>query len=275
MTQDAVVDSGVSWASVDQIVDAIPEGRWTTYGELAAAVGSHPIAIGRHIGTHAPGKAWRVLKANGAIAEEFRWPTDHLNAGRDPRAVLGDEGVSFDDRGRAAADQKLSAIELVQLIGGAALPEADRLIDPDSNFEDSPFAAQLAETNSPATVHGVLELLRHWTEIGGDLSYGRAAETSCFLMLSSDRSAPTWPLALYPRHSTAEVTFQYLRDRPPFDERSAREELRLRLNEVPGVAIVVERLDRRPSFPLDVLADRGRRRQVEDVLTWFRDRVTQ
>lgn len=272
LAQDLVVDAGVSWASIDQLVAAIPPGRWTSYGEIAAAVGSHAIAVGRYLGTTAPENAWRVLNVNGVVAPDFHWPVGSPFIGRIPREVLAEEGVVFDDKLRAAPAQKLVAGELVQMIGGAALPDSSQFLD--SDVEESAFAEQLAEANPAATVHGVLQVLHEWGSSGGDFAYGRGQEVSCSLMMArTGEAASIWPLALYPRHSSAEVVFQWLRDRPPFDDRALREELRQRLNAVEGISIGADRLDSRPSFALDLLADQGRRARVLDALKWFQTEV--
>jgi hypothetical protein len=50
----------------------------------------------------------------------------------------------------------------------------------------------------------------------------------------TDESGGIWPATLYPG-GKFEVVFQQLSVRPPFDDIALREELRQRLNEVPGV----------------------------------------
>ena len=59
--------------------------------------------------------ARRVLKIDGSISAEFRWP-DPVRRD-DPRMVLEAEGVRFDDTGRAAAEQRMTASELAREVG--------------------------------------------------------------------------------------------------------------------------------------------------------------
>ena len=87
-------------------------GKWTTYGDLADAIGSSAQAVGQQI-TRCPEDGcrlgYRVLDANGRVSEGFQWgdPEDR----RDPAKVLAEEGIGFID-GRADPDARLDAAAL-------------------------------------------------------------------------------------------------------------------------------------------------------------------
>jgi alkylated DNA nucleotide flippase Atl1 len=95
------------------LLEQLPEGRWTTYGDLASAIRSHPRAVGGHIG-NCPSceNAWRVLQVGGVVSPSFRWTDpNRLDA---PREVLEKEGVRFVDS-HAAEGDRLSPEELAAL----------------------------------------------------------------------------------------------------------------------------------------------------------------
>ena len=113
-------------------------------------------------------------------------------------------------------------------------------------------------------------MVESWTAMGGTLLYGQGGQTSCFL-IARDKSHPDgsiWPVTLYPLRS-CEVGFQHLAIRPPFDDIQLREELRQRLNKIPGVDLPASKIELRPSFSLSVLADAAARDIFIDVLSWF------
>lgn len=93
------------------LMRAIPERRWTTYGDLGQQVAVHPKALGSHIKACVDCPyAWRVLRAGGLPhGGGFRWsdPTDR----RDPNGVLADEGVRVID-GRFDVAQFISGADL-------------------------------------------------------------------------------------------------------------------------------------------------------------------
>ena len=136
------------------------------------------------------------------------------------------------------------------------------------------FIEQLATQQGPDTVHSVLAILDTWTAIGGTLLYGYGGQTSCFLM-ARDKAHPDgsiWPVVIYPLRS-CEVVFQHLAARPPFEDVQMRQELRERLNKIPGVDLPFAKIELRPAFPLKVLADPAARDLFIDALKWFYDQA--
>lgn len=117
---------GFDWTRMHAALAAIPDGRWTTYGDLAALAGTAAQAVGNHIVANpALPKAYRVLTFDGRVSEGFRWsdPGDT----RDPIEVLRAEGVEFDGAGRAVPDGRLAADDLQGLLGW---------FDPDGDLPD-------------------------------------------------------------------------------------------------------------------------------------------
>ncbi|MGX1949468.1 GmrSD restriction endonuclease domain-containing protein [Streptomyces anulatus] len=274
---DDAVHAGAEWVGWGELRHALlsmPAGTWTTYGDLAALIGTHAITVGSHISAGpALHGAYRVLMADGGISPGFRWPEGHEGASG-PREVLEREGVPFDHRGRALRSHRLTASDLAALVGKDDLEDEAPARVPGGPGGDGESAAArfeklLHDNQTPDTVAGVLACLRFWTGRGGTLDYGRRSETSCFPMLSQggSRSRSLWPLALYPVTGTAEVVFQHLKQRPPFDDELLRRELMARLNGVPGIDLAPAKLDLRPSFQLDVFAEHGD--ELRGILEWF------
>lgn len=106
------------WEELRHVLAALPAGRWTTYGDLAALLGTAAQPLGNHLRTHPLPNAHRVLGAQGMFAAGFTWPDP--NRTDDPREILEGEGVHFSSSGRAASAQRLSPTELAALRTGDA-----------------------------------------------------------------------------------------------------------------------------------------------------------
>ncbi len=131
------------------------------------------------------------------------------------------------------------------------------------------FMQKLADAH-PGCESAVTELLQHWQSLGGTLTFGRASEVSCFLLLYASPTTPDriWPFTIYPKSGTIKVVFQHMRRRPVFDDISLREEFRQRL-QAAGITIPESKLNLRPSFGVDTLCDPVALTAVKSALEWF------
>lgn len=102
------------WQHVRRAVTAIPAGRWTTYSDLAALVGTAAQPLGNYLASVPLPGAHRVLKSGGWISDSFAW-TDH-DRHDDPREVLSAEGVRFDAKGRADVAQRFTTEDLADAL---------------------------------------------------------------------------------------------------------------------------------------------------------------
>jgi alkylated DNA nucleotide flippase Atl1 len=87
---------------VSSIAAQIPEGLWTSYGDIAAAIGSGARAVATCMRTVPIPTAHRVLNAKGEVAQGFRWPNGRTD---DPVELLEHEGIRFLE-GRADPRQR-------------------------------------------------------------------------------------------------------------------------------------------------------------------------
>lgn len=107
-------DVPFDWSRLHEILERLPEGRWTSYLELSDAIGSAPQAVGNHVaGCAQCTNAYRVLTYEGRISPGFRWgdPSD----ARDPVDVLRTEGVPVFD-GKADPTRMLISDDLVAML---------------------------------------------------------------------------------------------------------------------------------------------------------------
>ncbi|MEU5184568.1 GmrSD restriction endonuclease domain-containing protein [Streptomyces longwoodensis] len=276
------------WQLAHQVLAALPHGMWTSYGDLAAFLGSGAQAVGNHLAnTPAVVNAYRVLTSEGRISDGFRWSTPQEAGSEDVRARLTADGVRFTATGAADPAQRLTAEDLAALIAGTDDDRADGEdtaqgatagITPGQETRAERFFRQLAADDSSETVEAVRALFAHWEALGGWIGHGSGhVITSAYLMLgeSGGPGRGIWPMTLYPgggRGGTAEVVFQYLAAREPFTDRALRAQLLSRLNALDGVDLPEGKLELRPNIRLSLLEKERNRQLLTETLTWFRDR---
>jgi alkylated DNA nucleotide flippase Atl1 len=266
-------DRNRDWSLLRQALVALPEGTWTTYGNLAALIGSQALPVGQYL-ANTPGltNAHRVLTVEGKVAAQFRF--SDTNDTRNILQVLREAGITMDDHGTADPSQLLTVQDLVALVGLAESQEPSHTTENQGTDREQRFQTQLIEANPGVIAAAVNALLADWAAANGRFEYGAASVTSCFPMLDRLGNASIWPCAIVPSSAKGggriEVVFQYLLDRQPFGDTELRQELRARLNRLDGVSIPSGKIGLRPSFDLSVLAIGENAELLKEAFDWFR-----
>lgn len=119
---------------IDEAIAVVGPGFWTTYGDIAKAVGTAGMVVGMRVSRaeNLPG-AWRVLRANGTIAPGFHWPDDSIHSGKTPEEVLRSEGIEFSG-GNADSGKRLFAEDILHRLGKT---EDTETFESDENYLNS------------------------------------------------------------------------------------------------------------------------------------------
>ena len=104
--------------TIDTVISMLEPGYWTTYGDVAKAVGTVGQVVGAAVSRMGAAEgAWRVLRAGGTVSPDFAWPEDSPFSGRTCEEVLEEEGVTFED-GKADPEQQLTVEAIRELLEG-------------------------------------------------------------------------------------------------------------------------------------------------------------
>jgi len=102
------------WARVREALALIGAESWTSYGDLAELAGVSAQSVGTFVaGTSDMPNGHRVLQADGSISPGFHWSDGRTD---DPREVLSQDGVEFDEQGRALPSQRVTVEDLRELM---------------------------------------------------------------------------------------------------------------------------------------------------------------
>ncbi len=86
-------------------------GSWTTYADLATAVGTNAPTVSSYLTNHATDVSHRVLTFNGRPSDAFTWPPG-AERSQSQREALEEEGVAFDESGRADEARRIHSGEI-------------------------------------------------------------------------------------------------------------------------------------------------------------------
>jgi alkylated DNA nucleotide flippase Atl1 len=77
---------------VTEVAERIPVGTWTSYGDVAAIIGSHARPVATCLGTWPIPNAHRILTVDGEVAAGFAFRDGRTD---DPVELLKAEGIRF------------------------------------------------------------------------------------------------------------------------------------------------------------------------------------
>lgn len=103
------------------------------------------------------------------------------------------------------------------------------------------------------------------------LWYGRGSQMGS-VAAGTETGTGCWPFVLY-TYGKVGIQFKTLMRRAPFDLEDRREELRARLNAIPGIDLPPDSLTRWPSFELKALYVRTALTTFLDTMGWVIDEV--
>ena len=159
------------------------------------------------------------------------------------------------------------------VIGRTAAAQAAKTNAPTQpRLTEDEFRQELS-TKAPSTSPALTELMKWCVENGGFVTYGTGRQwPACYLNWYNASGEHVWPLIpILPKNIT--VTFDRLSQFAPFNNPAEREEFRLQLNKVPGIALHDGAIDGKKTFPLNVIEDHVALKALQGALTWFIGRL--
>jgi hypothetical protein len=211
------------------------------------------------------GRVRLVFVADNIPAELSR-VVEFLNEQMDPAEVLAVEIRQFVGEGRRT---------LVPRVLGQTAQAQRRKGTPGGatrQWDETSFFAALVSDHGEAQVQVARRLLG-WGETKGlRIWWGKGAQSGSFFPLLDVDGVSHYTFGAW-TGGVIEIQFQWMRKHEPFADEESRCQLRDRLNEIPGIDIPADGIERRPSVPMVALEQRGSLDQFLGVFDWYLGRI--
>jgi len=242
--------------------------------------GAEPdLVLGRLIGAEGDGDAfWEQVRSNlsagrirllfvaDRIPSELRRIVEFLNRQMRPAEVLAIELRQYEGQGLKTLVPIVlgQTQEAVQKKGGGS-----RSTQTKRQWDEASLLDDLAEKNGPEIIEVARSLIA-WIKRNADRVEFNDNPRWASMMPQFEVAGGLvpGPFRLW-SDGMLNLTFQYMLDRPVFDDAARREEMRRRLNLIPGIALKEDAIRKRPTIQLTALTPAGSLDAFLAVMDWF------
>jgi len=207
----------------------------------------------------------RMVFVSDEIPRELRRVVEFLNGQMNPAEVIAIEVKQYlaADGSKTLVPRVIGQTAEVEVRKGRRVDRQRRVWDEDSLFTELEHQRGSVEARVARDLYD-WTLARGWTA-----RFGAGKQDGSWTPVLTATGRQHTPIALY-TNGRIEVQFKYLKARAPFDNDGIRIELVRRLNEIPGVALASDTINKTPSIQLALLsANDGSPEQLKRVLEWL------
>lgn len=206
----------------------------------------------------------RMIFVADEIPDELRRIVEFLNEQMSPAEVLA---IAI----RQYVGENLKTL-VPTLYGHTAKAEGIKSQQPKRKWSEDTFFPELAQQRTQQEAHIAYKLLEWVYSRNLRVWWGEGKQYGSFLPLLDVGEQSHFIVSVW-TYGTIEVQFQHMISRPPFDDERLRDEFRVRLNQIPGVALPEDSISRRPGIPLNALATDEHLQAFLRELDWFIETV--
>jgi hypothetical protein len=202
----------------------------------------------------------RMLFVADVIPPELKRVVEFLNEQMDPAEVLAVEIRQFTGEGLRTL--------VPSVIGRTAAADDRKGPARRRQWDEESYFAEFVRRNAPGDAEIARKLLEWVRPRVTRIWWGKGQQSGSFVPVENHAGNDHQLFAVW-TYGSVEIYFYWYTYRPPFDDEARRREMLRRLNQIPGVAIPEEGINRRPSIPLSVLARGDNLTRFLDVFEWY------
>jgi hypothetical protein len=204
----------------------------------------------------------RMVFVSDQIPAELRRIVEFLNKQMDPAEVLAVEIKQYTGQGLKT---------LVPRVIGERPP----LPPPNGRqWDEASFLQDLTQRHGDRDAEVARAILSWAKKKGSRIWWGKGSKDGSFFPMLDHDGEKHSVISVW-TYGRIEIQFQWMKNQPPFDSEAKRQELRERLNRIPGVDIPgdANTLNLRPRIQMSTLRDQPALTQFLEVLDWFVHKV--
>ena len=204
----------------------------------------------------------RLVFVADKIPTELQRIVEFLNEQMDPAEVVAVEVKRFLGQGMETLVPKLVG-RTAEAVGRKSISRSMR-----RDWDEQSFFAELLEKRG-MDEHNVAKHIYEWSLHNMTrTTWGHGLKDGSCIPVFDYNGENYWPFSLW-TSGALEVQFQYLKNRPAFDSIEKRMELLKQLNDIPGVNLPEDSIDRRPSIRLSALTHNDASNRLLNVIAWI------
>lgn len=204
----------------------------------------------------------RLVFIADEIPQELRRVVEFLNGQMDPAEVLAVEVKQFVGEG------KMTTL-VPRLVGQTAMAQQQKKAGgttKSQKLDEAGYLAEMLQKRGADECRVVRQLVEWAKEQKLDLTFGRTQQSASFIPIVRTPGGQRYPIAVNTSYGFV-IQMRWLRDHAAFQDAGRREELRAKLNALPGVSVPAERMTGFPTLPLQALMPDAAMRACLNVLT--------
>jgi len=207
--------------------------------------------------TNLRGGKVRLVFVADKIPTELRRIVEFLNEQMNPAEVLAVEVRQYVGEGIKTLVPKLIGIT-----------SKDHAFTPPKRWDEQSFFEEMKRKRDIEEVEIAKKILE-WATGNADLiEWGKGKHDGSYAARLHHKGQYHWTIYVW-TYGMIGVPFGYMMSRPPFDEESKRLELLRRLNQISGVNIPKDKMDKFPGIRISVLKDKTAFGQFMETLDWI------
>lgn len=213
-----------------------------------------------NVGTNIKAGKIRMLFVADKIPKELQRVIEFLNEQMDPAEVLGVEIKYY-------ANKSIKTL-VPRVIGQTSIAQIKKGVRETNQWTKETFFAELNEKNGVEVTDITKKILSYFEGKVSRLWYGQGKRSGSIVPVK-DLSGTSHVLFVLWTYGKIETYFQWYKEKPPFNDINKRKELLSRINDIKGVNISIDKIDKRPSFDTVLLKEKSEFDKFIATFDWF------